>query len=243
VQLQTQGVKIVTFVRTSAKPMKGVNESPKPTRFAPAGSGYAELAALQGTVGNRVAQRMIARSMQRKVATAAPRTASDSHAASQRTAIQRASVEEEDELQMKRSSQLSAAQRKGADSAGSGTAERPAPNGALPEDVRSGMERAFGSDFSDVRVSEGSRASEVGALAFTQGSDIHFAPGRYNPDTPAGRDLLGHELAHVVQQRAGRVKATGEVSGMPLNDDPALEQEADRMGAKAASELGRSLDR
>jgi len=50
--------------------------------------------------------------------------------------------------------------------------------------------------------------SSLGAQAYTQGTDIHFAPGQYQPSSQGGQELLGHELAHVVQQADGRVKAT-----------------------------------
>jgi hypothetical protein len=106
--------------------------------------------------------------------------------------------------------------------------------GKMPENVQTQMESALGSDFSDVNIHVGSKAPEVGALAYAQGNDIHFAPGQYNPDSAAGQQLLGHELTHVVQQRQGRVKPTMDIGGMPVNDDPSLEKEADRMGAKAA---------
>jgi Domain of unknown function (DUF4157) len=75
----------------------------------------------------------------------------------------------------------------------------------LPRDVQAKMEAALGANFSDVRVHVGPEASAIGAIAFTWGSDLHFAPGQYNPHTPHGQFLLGHELTHVVQQRAGRV--------------------------------------
>jgi hypothetical protein len=105
----------------------------------------------------------------------------------------------------------------------------------MPDEVKSGMETSFDRDFSEVRVhSNSSKAPEVGALAYTQGSDIHFAPGQYSPDTSAGRQLLGHELAHVVQQSDGRVSPTTEVNGIPVNDSPALEDEADKLGSRAA---------
>lgn len=105
----------------------------------------------------------------------------------------------------------------------------------IPDEVKQRMENSFGTDFSSVRVHpESSKAPEVGALAYTQGTDIHFAPGQFKPDTAAGRELLGHELTHVVQQSEGRVLPTTEISGMPVNDNEALEREADVMGAKAA---------
>ena len=68
----------------------------------------------------------------------------------------------------------------------------------LPDDVRAKMETAFGADFSDVRVHIGREASSLGAIAYTWGSNIHFAPGQYNPHTLQGQKLLGHELWHVV---------------------------------------------
>lgn len=103
----------------------------------------------------------------------------------------------------------------------------------MPDEVKAGMEKNFDDDFSSVRVHAGSsQAEEVGALAYTQGDDVHFAPGHYQPSTARGKELLGHELTHVVQQREGRVDITGEIGGMPVNDDPTLEEEADEMGAK-----------
>jgi hypothetical protein len=112
-----------------------------------------------------------------------------------------------------------------------------APSGggqALPEDVRAKMDAAFGFDFSSVRIHEGERAAELGALAYTQGSAIHFAPGQYDPHSERGQELLGHELTHVVQQSQGRVQATAQAKGAALNDDAGLEREADERGARAA---------
>ena len=103
----------------------------------------------------------------------------------------------------------------------------------LPDDVRAKMETAFGADFSDVRVHIGREASSLGAIAYTWGSNIHFAPGQYNPHTLQGQKLLGHELWHVVQQKSGRVKNPFG-GGVAVVQDHALEAEADRMGVKAA---------
>jgi len=103
----------------------------------------------------------------------------------------------------------------------------------LPAQVQRKMEALFGEDFSDVRIHSGSQAPAIGAIAFTLGSSIYFAPGHYSPDTPHGQHLLGHELTHVVQQRAGRVR-NPQGSGLTVVQDHALEAEADRMGARAA---------
>ncbi len=102
----------------------------------------------------------------------------------------------------------------------------------LPDAVRAKMEAAFGTDFSRVRVHEGPQAARIGAIAFTTGHDIYFAPGQYRPETVQGQQLLGHELAHVVQQCQGRVQAPG--SGVSVVQDHALEAEADRLGMRAA---------
>lgn len=104
---------------------------------------------------------------------------------------------------------------------------------SLPADVQMKMESSFDADFSDVRVHEGAQASQMGALAYAQGTDLHFAPGQYNPGTSSGDALIGHELAHVQQQRAGRV-STPQGKGAPIVADHALEAEADRAGELAA---------
>jgi uncharacterized protein DUF4157 len=103
----------------------------------------------------------------------------------------------------------------------------------LPAEVRTKMETAFGADFSDVRVHIGHEATSLGAIAYTWGTNIHFAPGQYNPHTMQGQKLLGHELWHVVQQRSGRVRNPFG-GGVAVVQDHALEAEADRMGVKAA---------
>jgi ribosomal protein S18 acetylase RimI-like enzyme len=108
----------------------------------------------------------------------------------------------------------------------------------LPPEVREKMEKAIGANFSDVRIHVGPEAASIGAIAFTWGTDIHFAPGQYNPHTPHGQFLIGHELTHVVQQRSGRV-ANPYGSGVAVVQDHALEAEADRFGKLAAQAVQR----
>jgi hypothetical protein len=105
---------------------------------------------------------------------------------------------------------------------------------AMPESVQRKMEAFFKTDFSDVRIFQGTQAQSIGAHAFTMGSDIYFAPGQYAPDSARGQQLLGHELAHVLQQRQGRVRAP-QGQGTVVVNDQALEAEADRMGSRAAA--------
>ena len=80
----------------------------------------------------------------------------------------------------------------------------------LPSDVRADLEPKFGADFSGVKIHTGSTAAQlsqdVGAQAFTHGSDIYFNQGKYNPESGSGKHLLAHELTHTVQQGAAGVQ-------------------------------------
>ena len=115
-----------------------------------------------------------------------------------------------------------------------GAEAKPGAGTSLPEPVRDQMERSLGHDFSDVRVHEGPQAEAMGAVAYTEGRDLHFQPGRYQPHSASGQELLGHELTHVVQQASGRVSAPTQAKGLAVNADEGLEREADELGAKAA---------
>jgi len=110
----------------------------------------------------------------------------------------------------------------------------PAGGQPLPPQVRQKMEAIFRTDFRDVRIHVGPQASTLGATSFTHGSHIHFAPGQYDPDTAHGQQILGRELAHVVQQRAGRVRNPFG-SGVALVHDRSLEAEAERMATRASA--------
>ena len=103
----------------------------------------------------------------------------------------------------------------------------------LPAPLLSGIASLSGLNLSDVRVHHGSAApARLGALAYARGDAIHLGPGQ--------DQHLPHEAWHIVQQRQGRVAPTWQAKGLLLNDQPVLEQEADRMGA-AATVRGGSL--
>jgi hypothetical protein len=94
--------------------------------------------------------------------------------------------------------------------------------------TRTFMEPRFGRSFSRVRIHTGERAAEsakaVNALAYTLGSDIVFARNQFAPQTRAGRELLAHELTHVVQQRRGlqpMIQRRGESPRCPMTGVPA----------------------
>lgn len=80
------------------------------------------------------------------------------------------------------------------------------PGEPLDLAARAFMEPRFGHDFSQMRVHSDAEAAEsaraVNALAYTVGQDVVFGAGRYEPGSQQGRQLLAHELTHVVQQKA-----------------------------------------
>lgn len=94
------------------------------------------------------------------------------------------------------------------------------------------FEPEYGHSFADVRVHDDQEAAaasrSIGAAAFTVGHRIAFAQGRHEPQSVAGRRLLGHELAHVVQQRAARPP-----EGSLRISDPGDAREAVAAGAAA----------
>ena len=81
------------------------------------------------------------------------------------------------------------------------------PGHALGTAERSFFEPRFGFDFGRVRIHTNEEAAHsakaIRASAYTLGSSVVFAKEKYVPYTEAGRVLLGHELAHVVQQGIG----------------------------------------
>jgi hypothetical protein len=103
--------------------------------------------------------------------------------------------------------------------------------------IRGWMETRLGYDFGDVRVhtdvTANQSAASISAEAYTFGSHVVFGAGRYAPQTTIGRRLLGHELAHVVQQSRG-----GSLLTSP-SLDKSLEQAADQTAAELTGATGR----
>jgi hypothetical protein len=125
-------------------------------------------------------------------------------------AVQRKSAdeesEEEEEIKAKASSPEAATGPVAADTAARIDSQRGGSQ-SLPAGERAFFEPRLGADLSPVRVHDGGDADSLnrrlGAKAFTVGEDLFFARGEYRPGTPAGRHLIAHELAHVMQRRAG----------------------------------------
>jgi hypothetical protein len=113
------------------------------------------------------------------------------------------------------------------------------PGQPLETRTRAFFEERFGHDFSGVRVHTNEKAAQsaraVDAQAYTVGRNIVFDRGHYIPRTRAGRDLLAHELAHVVQQGSRAQSGSDLVVGRP---DSAHEAQAD--AAADAVAQGRS---
>jgi hypothetical protein len=101
----------------------------------------------------------------------------------------------------------------------------------LPFDLRTELEERVGADLADVRVHADAdadrRARAERAAAFTQGKDVYFRDGLYRPETSAGRVVIAHEIAHVVQQSVG--------SRRTLASPAALEVEADAVAHSHAA--------
>lgn len=99
----------------------------------------------------------------------------------------------------------------------------------MDHSTRTRMESAFGADFSGVRIHHDSRADglsqSLSARAFATGRDVFFRQGEYSPGTSSGRELLAHELTHVVQQNGPGVQRKMSLS---QPGDP-HEVEADQM--------------
>lgn len=90
----------------------------------------------------------------------------------------------------------------------------------LPPQLKAGVEALSGIAMDDVRVHyNSSRPAQLHAHAYAQGANIYLGPGQERH--------LPHEAWHVVQQAQGRVQPTMQLQGIAVNDDTALEREAD----------------
>jgi hypothetical protein len=110
---------------------------------------------------------------------------------------------------------------------------------ALDGSVQKDMSQAMGYDFQGVRAHTSPEADDLnralGAKAFTTGQDIFFRKGAYDPASTAGRELIAHELTHVVQQGTGQVQGGSRMRVNAPGD--VHEQQADA-SARAATNVG-----
>ncbi|MFN2130512.1 MAG: DUF4157 domain-containing protein [Anaerolineae bacterium] len=110
---------------------------------------------------------------------------------------------------------------------------------ALDGAVQEEMGQAMGYDFAGVRAHTSPEADdlsrELGAKAFTTGQDVFFREGAYDPASTAGRELIAHELTHVVQQGTGQVQGG---SRMTVNAPGDVHEQRADASAHAATSAG-----
>lgn len=93
------------------------------------------------------------------------------------------------------------------------------PGQGVPAQERRYFERRLGVDLSSVRVHpDASVAAALDARAFAAGRDIGIAPGQWQPGSAGFRRLIGHEIAHTIQQ--GRAATAVQLDG----PDPPLKE-------------------
>lgn len=178
---------------------------------------------LQGTIGNQAVNRLLQSGrLQTKRTISRPGD----------TPVQRQESDEEELLQEK----VPMGQRNRSDDALQKNPGAPAAPPAqhanrtgLSDHLKSGIESLSGVSLDNVRVHyNSSEPAQLNALAYTQGIDIHVAPGQ--------EQHLPHEAWHVVQQAQRRVQSTRQLKdGVPINDDAGLEHEANVMGELAVA--------
>ena len=126
----------------------------------------------------------------------------------------------------------------------------------MPGEVRAFFESRFGQDFGSVRLHHDGAAAEsakaLDARAYTVGRDVVFGAGEYSPHTHAGRRLLAHELAHVVQQRgplqgtaagaSGHVGRVGDAPRLSPLSSPSIQRQTAAPSAQTAPKRATTSD-
>lgn len=111
---------------------------------------------------------------------------------------------------------------------------------ALPDNVKTQMEQGFGTDFNGVRVHTGPKSDELNrtlsAKAFTTGQDIFFADGEYSPGSATGKEVLAHELTHVVQQDGGVQRWSDSPGQVQREDSPESDQDTDTEASEESTQ-------
>jgi hypothetical protein len=151
--------------------------------------------------------------------------------------IRRETTEEEDET-IQTKAEAGGPAKAGAAQAAAALASGGAP---LSADTRAYFEPRFGRDLSDVRVHASGTADQaarsINARAYTLGRNVAFASGEYAPGTHAGRHLIAHELAHVVQQSDA---ATPEIR-REVRDCKSDDGTVAAAASQASADLGKAL--
>lgn len=108
-------------------------------------------------------------------------------------------------------------------------------NTGIPNDLKQNIESRSGFSMDDVKVHyHSNKPAQLQALAYTQGTNVYISSGQ--------EKHLAHELIHVVQQKQGIVKLTMTVNGIGINNDTALEKEADNNYIRTQNNSSTSTD-
>lgn len=94
----------------------------------------------------------------------------------------------------------------------------------LSSSLKNKLEIHFGYSMNNLEIRESNDVNAIDAKAYASGNVVHFKPGMFNQDTVEGKKMIGHEIAHVLQQSKG----IGNIGGMNLDHN--LETSADRHG-------------
>jgi hypothetical protein len=104
----------------------------------------------------------------------------------------------------------------------------------FPRSIRNEIGLFFGIDASRLRLGIRPGLEALGVAAVASRSEVYFSEPRFDPSSAAGRFLLGHEIAHVVQSRNGALQAHASVdAGFAFSTE--LEMQADTIGRVFAS--------
>jgi hypothetical protein len=115
----------------------------------------------------------------------------------------------------------------------------------MAQPMREFFEPRFGHDFSHVRIHADAGAAELAgaiqARAFTAGRDIVFGSGEFAPETSRGRELMAHELTHIVQQDRGAADASpGTIRRQPETESPEF-PDFPNLALKLEDDIGQNL--
>ena len=116
----------------------------------------------------------------------------------------------------------------------------------LDEGVGATVGDALGADFGAVRVHTDPQSDalnrKLSAKAFTNGSDVFFSRGAYQPHTASGKQLLAHELTHVAQQGSAKPNKVQTKLRVGAADD-SFEHEAEQVAQRVAHDAPDALQR
>ncbi len=155
--------------------------------------------------------------------------------------VQMSEGQGEEEVQMKPELQMSGGAAEASPELESSIQTARGGGQPLEGGIRRSMEGAFGADFGGVRIHTDAQADtlnrSISAQAFTTGQDVFFRSGSYSPDSSGGKQLLAHELTHVVQQTGGRVSKKIQAQLTIGQPGDQYEQEADAMAAQVVQRI------